>query len=524
MPAHARALPPRSTALLLALCAALLLLRLGATPLLGPDEPRYTRVAVEMARSGDLVTPTLQGEAWLEKPVLFYWLAAAAFRTLGETEAAARLPAVLATLLLIFSTSLVGARLYGAGAGLFAGLVCGTSLLMFAYGRAASMDMLIAAPVTAAVGLFGLRLLGIAGRFAVPAAWLVMGVATLAKGPLGLLLPGLVVVAWAALRRDVGVLRIALLSPAGWLLFLLVAGPWYALVLQAQGWAFVDTFLLGHNLQRFTSTIHRHPGPFYYYLPVLLAGLFPWSGLLVPAVRETHPRHAKEDLFVLVWLLGPLAFFSLAGSKLPGYILPCVPPLALLVGRAAHRLATGEAVPGVAARAAGLLTLALASTLAALPFYLRNKGLPGGPVVPLVVWSLVMGFGFSLRIVRDPEGALRLLRVGAAGFLVLMAGAAPPFLAHLESGRSLFRAAGGREVLAWGAWRTAWMSGYFYNDARVREVAGFPEIVTRLQAGGPVLVLCGPGERRRLAEMAGLTMRVLAEGPRGNVLVRLERR
>ena len=85
-------------------------------------------------------------------------------------------------------------------------------------------------------------------------------------------------------------------------------------------------------------------------------------------------------------------------------------------------------------------------------------------------------------------------------------------------------AAGGREVLAWGAWRTAWMSGYFYNDGRVHEVSGFPEVVTRLQQGGPVLVLCGPGERRRLGEMSGLSMRVLAEGPKQNALVRLERR
>jgi 4-amino-4-deoxy-L-arabinose transferase-like glycosyltransferase len=524
MPAHPGALPPRSTAVLLALCAALLLLRLGAVPLLGPDEPRYSRVAVEMARSGDLVTPTLQGQPWLEKPVLFYWLAAAAFRALGENETAARLPAVLATLLLVGSTALCGARLYGAGAGLFAGFVCGTSLLTFAYGRAASMDMLLAAPVTAAIGLLALRLLGIAGRFAVPAAWLLMGVATLAKGPLGVLLPVLVVVAWAAVRRDSAALRVALLSPSGWLLFLLVAGPWYALVLHAQGWAFVDTFLLGHNLQRFTSTIHRHPGPVYYYLPVLFAGLFPWSGLLVPAFREARPRETAADLFVIVWLCAPLAFFSVAGSKLPGYIVPCLPPLALLIGRAAHRLASGEAPPGIAARAAGLLTLALASVVAALPLVARLRGQPAANLVPLAAWSLVTGLGVSLRIARDPDAALRILRVGAPGLLLLLTSAAPAHLARTESGRALFLPAGGREVLAWGAWRTAWMAGYFYNDARVHEVDGFPEIAARLSEGGPVLVLCGPGEKRRLEQMSGLVLRVLAEGPRENALVRLDRR
>src|SRR5688572_30994069 len=114
------ALPPRGAALLLALTAALLLFRLGQVPLVGPDEPRYARVAVEMSRSGDLVTPTLQGRPWLEKPALYYWLTAAAFRVFGENETAARLPAVAAALLLVGSTALVGARLFGGAAGLHA--------------------------------------------------------------------------------------------------------------------------------------------------------------------------------------------------------------------------------------------------------------------------------------------------------------------------------------------------------------------------------------------------------------------
>ena len=135
-----QSLPPRATGLLLALVLALLVLRLGAVPLLGPDEPRYARVAVEMQRNGEWVTPTLQGEPWLEKPPLYYWLAGAAFHVLGETEAAARAPSVLALLLLTGTAALVGARLYGSAAGLHAGFVAGTSLLTFAYGRAASMD------------------------------------------------------------------------------------------------------------------------------------------------------------------------------------------------------------------------------------------------------------------------------------------------------------------------------------------------------------------------------------------------
>src|SRR5262245_61401615 len=194
MPTSRAVMSQRGTALLLALTAALLLFRLGAVPLVGPDEPRYARVAVEMHRSGDRVTPTLQGAPWLAKPALYYWLAGLAFSVLGETEVAARLPSVAAALLLVGAAASVGGRLYGRTAGLHAGFILATSILVFAYGRAATMDMLVAAAISAAIGLFAVDLLGIVRAPAtIPAAYVFMALATLAKGPLGVLLPGMVV-------------------------------------------------------------------------------------------------------------------------------------------------------------------------------------------------------------------------------------------------------------------------------------------------------------------------------------------
>jgi 4-amino-4-deoxy-L-arabinose transferase-like glycosyltransferase len=518
-------LPPRATAVLLALVLALLAFRLGAVPLLGPDEPRYTRVAVEMQRGGEWVTPTLRGEPWLEKPPLFYWLAGAAFSVLGETEAAARVPSVVGALLLVGATALFGARLYGSAAGLHAGFVAGTSLLPFAYGRAASMDMLLAATVTVAIGLTGLRVLGVAGRLAVAAAAAAAALATLAKGPLGLLLPALVLGGYLLATRDWRWLREAL-SPAAVTAFALLAAPWYVAILADQGRHFLDVFILNHNVQRFTSTVHNHPGPFWYYLPVLLAGLFPWSGLAVPALLRAAPRASRTDLFVLLWLALPLALFSLAGSKLPGYILPCVPPLAILMGRAADRLIHEGGTPErlLSSRVVALVTLALGALLAACPAALFRIQEPlWRSAVPFSVWALVVGFLFSRRLAPDPAGALRLLRVGGAGLLLLLTLAAPPILARRESGARLFAPAMGREVLAWGAWRTAWMAGYFYNDGKVRPVEQASEILAAINAG-EALVLAGPSERRRLEAMGSLEVRVLAEGPRENTLLRVERR
>src|SRR5262245_9861175 len=230
----AKPLPARGAALLLLLVLGLLLFRLGAAPLVGPDEPRYARVAVEMHRAGEWVTPTLQGRPWLEKPALYYWLAGAAFAVLGETETAARLPSVLAALALVGVTALFGARLFGGASGLHAGFVLGTSLLTFAYGRAAAMDMLLAALVTTAIGLLALRVLGVSGPLAVVGASACMGLAVLAKGPLGLLLPGLVMAGYLAVTREWKWLR-ELASPVAGLAFLLVATPWYLLILRDQG-------------------------------------------------------------------------------------------------------------------------------------------------------------------------------------------------------------------------------------------------------------------------------------------------
>jgi 4-amino-4-deoxy-L-arabinose transferase-like glycosyltransferase len=517
-------LPFRATGVLLGLVLALLVFRLGAVPLVGPDEPRYTRVAVEMHRAGEWVRPTLRGEPWLEKTPLFYWLAGGAFTALGETETAARVPSVLAALLLVGATALFGARLYGSAAGLHAGFVAGTSLLPFAYARAASMDMLLAATVTVAIGLAALRVLGIAGRLAIVAAAAAAGLATLAKGPLGLLLPILVLGGYVAATREWRLAR-ELLDPWAVAAFFAVAAPWYVAILRDQGRHFLDVFVLNHNVQRFTSTVHNHPGPPWYYLVVLLAGLVPWSGLALPALFRSAPRTSRTDLLVLLWLGLPLVFFSLAGSKLPGYILPCVPPLALLMGRAADRLITEPPTPErmLSSRVVALLGLVLAALLAAAPAALWRMEDPlWRSAVPLAVWALVVAFFFSWRVGRDPAGAFRLQRIGAAGLLVLLTLAAPEIIARRESGQRLFVPAMGREVLAWGAWRTAWMAGYFYNDGKVREVQEASDVLAAVE-GGPTLVLAGPAERRRLETMGALEVHTLARGPRENALLRVEK-
>ena len=186
-----------------------------------------------------------------------------------------------------------------------------------------------------------------------------------------------------------------------------------------------------------------------------------------------------------------------------------------MIGRGAAALAAGEVVfpRATGRRAVAVVTLVLAAVIGAVPFVLARQGDPEWPrTVPMAAWAVIVALLFSARLGRDAEAALRLMRVGAAGFLLLLASAAPPIIAARESGASLFAPAGGREVLAWRAWRTAWMAGYFYNDGRVREVETLAEI-TAAAAREPVLVLSGPREREDLRRVPGLRVTILSRAP-----------
>lgn len=510
----------KDAALILGLQFLLLMFRIGQVPLLGPDEPRYARVAVEMARTHEFVTPTLGGEPWLEKPPLYYWLAGLGYRLFGENEMAARLPAVGAALLMTGFTGLVSARLFGSRCGRLAMLILATSPLAFAYGRAATMDMLVAAFITGASGLSILSILGIAGPSAVPAAWALMGIAVLAKGPIGLLIPaGVAVATCLALRRFDSA---RMVSPLAVLLFIAVAGPWFAAIYLDQGAHFIEVFVLNHNLSRFTSTVHNHPGPLYYYLPVLFLGVFPWSGLVAGAAAVFGSVERKPLLAMMAWALVPLGFFSLAGSKLPGYILPALPPFAIALALGARGLRSGHGHG--ARRTAGLIGLVISAVLVALTLRAVRGGEPWGrSALAPALWALAVTFVASRAFEKARGESLRILSIGSSGFLLLLTLVAPPVLDAMESGRRLFLPANGREVLVVGAWRTAWMSGYFYNDGRLRDVGALSNALDLIRHEAR-LVLLGPSEWRQVQKLSHLSVLQLAEGPRGTVLARVATR
>ena len=330
---------------------------LGALGVVGPDEPRYASVAREMAESGDWVTPRLYGKPWFEKPVLFYWAAALAYRKFGVNEFAARLPSALAAALAALALAWAAWKAWrfeGLAAARYALLIFPTCVATFGFARAAGPDTLFAAALTAAM-VAGFTLVWrlraqarsearawTAGRVALVSFGVFLGLATLAKGPAAIVLAGGSVGLWAILTRCWrAALRLA--HPLAIIGFAVTALPWYVLC-AARNPEFLRTFLFTHNLERYLTPIFQHRQPFWFYAPVLLLGLLPWTVLLIGVARDAiqlwqEKRWADSPgLFFGCWALFPVVFFSFSQSKLPGYVLPAVPPLALLLARSVAHL------------------------------------------------------------------------------------------------------------------------------------------------------------------------------------------
>jgi 4-amino-4-deoxy-L-arabinose transferase-like glycosyltransferase len=442
--------------LLLALFAYLMFFfRLGGIGLVGPDEPRYAQIAREMLASGDFVTPRLLGAPWFEKPVLFYWFTALFYQLFGIHEYAARLLSALAGCFGLYCAYRLGSRLLSPRGGLYAGLILACSPLYFSLARAASMDMLLTATLTGAWTFLYFWLfpsLPPGGGFPRPLLLLgfygMLGCSVLAKGPVGILLVGGMLAIFLVITRRWRLLS-ALHLPWGFLVVLGVTLPWYYLCYQANGYLFIQEFLVRHNLERFITDRYQHLQPFWFFLVVILAGFFPWSlhlassfrKCLAHAFRGSVGEEGEKTLYLWLWVLVPFLFFSFSRSKLPGYILPVSPALALLAASeftraAAHNTASESRGFFQAAyfQAGFLIILGIALPLAAP--YLNLNLRPDTPLLaPVLVLTGIAGFLSARK--RKPVGLLRAFLAGALVLVLLLGWRVLPRLDRSESQRQL---------------------------------------------------------------------------------------
>ncbi len=355
-------------ALLFVVCALLFVAWFGSLELRGlfiPDEGRYAEIPREMLVSGDWVTPRLNDLKYFEKPPLQYWLTAASFRVFGEDEWTARLPSALLGLLAVLMLAYTGYRLKGVATGILSAIVLASSWAYFLGAQYLTLDMTLTACLTMSFCSFLLaqcEVLAARAKSWMLAAWTTAALAVLSKGLIGIVLPGLAVASYMVVRRDYSLLS-RLNAVAGGALFLAIAAPWF-IVVQYRNPEFVGFFFVHEHLQRFAESGHHRAGPWWYYLPILVVGLMPWTPSLLRAclelskMRTSHPNGFSVEWFAGLWAAVTLVFFSLSQSKLPAYILPAFPAVALILADQIQRRPRSTltwATWGTALLAGGLL-------------------------------------------------------------------------------------------------------------------------------------------------------------------------
>ena len=313
--------------------------------LIKPDEGRYAEVPREMVASGDWVTPRLNGLKYFEKPPLQYWTTAAAYEVFGEHQWTSRLWTALTGFAGILLVWFAGLRLFGREAANYAAILLGSSMLYALMAHINTLDMGVTFFIT--LGIVSL-LLGQSQtdknkqRNWMVLAWASLGLAVLSKGLMGLVLPGAALFLYMVVQRDFSVLKRMHWLP-GLAVFLLVTVPWFYLVMKANP-EFFQKFFIYEHFTRFTTKELGRYQPWYYFIPILLAGMLPWTVLMFDTLlrswrtsglpdADSRGRAFNAARFLLVWAVFIYLFFTVSGSKLPSYLLPMFPALALLMGR-----------------------------------------------------------------------------------------------------------------------------------------------------------------------------------------------
>jgi 4-amino-4-deoxy-L-arabinose transferase-like glycosyltransferase len=314
------------------------LVGLGAPAITDSDEAFYAEAAREMVESGDWLTPYYNYEPRFQKPILYYWATAATFAVTGPGEASARLWAAVSGIALVFVTAATARRWYDDDIALLAGAIVATSFGYVALGRMALPDLPLALFVTATIGA---ALVAVGDRVPRPRQWLFAAAVAaalgfLTKGPLAVVLPAVVIGPIVVIERRQSRVGFGdILAAAG--VFVMVAAPWYLAMWWRHGTPYLESFFVGDNFERFATDRFNEPRPWWYYGPVIVGGVAPWSPFLLLGagafLRLLTGRGGPGSLEtrLVIWVLAPLAILTLSVGKQPRYVLPLLPPLALLL-------------------------------------------------------------------------------------------------------------------------------------------------------------------------------------------------
>jgi 4-amino-4-deoxy-L-arabinose transferase-like glycosyltransferase len=456
----------RDYAVLLAVSAALTLPNLGGPSLWDVDEGVNAQAAREMRDADTWIVPTFNYQLRTAKPVMLYWLQRASYAAFGVSEFSARLPSVLAGWLAVLLTYELAQRMFSRDTGLLAGLVLVSVVQFGLLAHAATPDATLLLFTSLTFFAFWAGHAEGSRRWWLPTA-AACGLAVLTKGPIGVGLPGLVLLLYFAWNRELGRLLDRRLFGAA-LVFVLTAGPWYGLVSNETRGEWVKAFIGRENLQRFANPMDQHDGPFYYYLVALPVMFAPWSAFLLAVqwygvrralrpnsptsfpLREGEerggevPRETRAHRFLLCWFVAYLVVFSTAATKLPNYIFPLYPALAILTSRFLIGWRTGTSPVPNWVMAVGTSALALVGVVSIVGIVLADQYFPG-----LGIWAAVGAIPLASAIAMaralrraDRDGVVTILIVGSVLFVGVLVAFPPEVVDRYKAPRQLVSLSG----------------------------------------------------------------------------------
>lgn len=376
----------------LAVICVLYIWHLGFYPLINPDEGRYAEIPREMLASGNFITPHLNGVEYFEKPALQYWITAVFMLIFGQNEFAARLFPALCALGGIFCTYYLGWKMFDRRTGFLAMMVVATSFLYFVIGSLNILDMAVSFFITLCMTAF-YRFCVTGKKYFLYVFYASMALGLLTKGLIAIVLTVGIIAVYALCTKQLPLL-FKLFSPVGIGIFLLISVPWFYLVCRDNPDFFYFFFIHEHFL-RYLTTVHDRYQPFYFFVPCLILGLFPWVGFLFTSLpgrkmwqRLKNSTKCSEYIYLLVWFGIIFVFFSLSDSKLVPYIVPCFPPLAVLIATRLTSASDFKRPLIINAVMAFLLVTALAVTAWRNDFVsVREFILFGCPLIIILVFS-----------------------------------------------------------------------------------------------------------------------------------------
>lgn len=311
---------------------------LGMIPLFDLDEGAFSEATREMLKSGNYITTYLNGELRFDKPILIYWFQAMSVSVFGLNEFALRLPSAIAASVWAVVIYVFTNKHFDLKTAFLATIFMVLSVQVSIVGKAAIADALlnlwIAVSMLAMYQYFSTR-----QKSMLMLAFAAIALGTLTKGPVAILVPLASSLFYAAIKKELKFWLSSVLNPYGLLVFLLIAAPWYVLEYMDQGQKFIDGFLLKHNISRFEGVMEGHTGSFLYYLPVLIFGLLPFTGVFIKAISLAK-HWLKDDLklYLIIWFVFVLVFFSFSSTKLPHYIIYGYTPVFILMALAAEQI------------------------------------------------------------------------------------------------------------------------------------------------------------------------------------------